>query len=111
MDISSGIQGAAASAATASRLAERANELQQDGGGAEAAQRFEELLATLLVKEMRKALPDGLFGDGPGADVYEGWFDEHLGRSLARDGGLGLAETVRESLVRKAASIDAQGGV
>lgn len=86
----------------ADRLAQRAAELANSDRSADAAQRFEELLATVLVKELRRALPDGLFGQGPGADVFEGWFDEHLGKSLARDGALGLAEVVREGLVRKA---------
>lgn len=102
----------AATAAGTARLEARADELRRSGAETDAAQRFEELLATLLVKELRRALPDGLFGQGPGADVYEGWFDEHLGRDLARGGGLGLAEIVRESLVRKgeARSRQVEGG-
>ncbi len=63
-----------------------------------AAKKFEELFATLLVKEMRKALPEGPFGQGPGADVYEGWFDEHVGAALARGGTLELAQVIRASL-------------
>jgi Rod binding domain-containing protein len=100
-----------AHAAGGGRLAARAEQLQRDSGSADAAQRFEELLATLLVKELRRALPEGLFGEGPGADVYEGWFDEQMGRALARDGGLGLAGIVQEGLVRKAAAMDAAGGL
>jgi Rod binding domain-containing protein len=66
--------------------------------GEDAAQRFEELFASVLVKEMRRSLPDGFFGDGAGKDVFEGWFDEHVGRALAERGGLGLADTVRAGL-------------
>ena len=65
---------------------------------AEAAQRFEELLGSMLVKEMRKALPEGFFGEGPGADVYGGWLDEHLGKALAASGGLGLRDVLLPSL-------------
>lgn len=114
MDVNQGIGDLLARAATdasgASRLEARADELRRGGPDGQAAQQFEELLATLLVKELRRALPDGLFGDGPGADVYEGWFDEHLGRSLALGGKLGLAEVVQEGLVRKARARDGEGG-
>lgn len=99
--IADAMAGMGARGAATDRLAARAAELRADPGAVDAAQRFEELLATLLVKELRRALPDGLFGQGPGADVFEGWFDEHLGQSLARGGALGLAEIVQEGLVRK----------
>lgn len=64
----------------------------------EAAQRFEELLSTMLVREMRRGVEQGFFGEGAGADVFEGWLDEHLGRSLARDNVFDLAQAVRVSL-------------
>ncbi len=104
-----GSAGRATQGMGAERLAQRAAELARSDRTEDAAQRFEELLATVLVKEMRRALPDGLFGQGPGADVFEGWFDEHMGKSLARDGVLGLAEVVREGLVRKAEERSREG--
>jgi len=64
----------------------------------EAAARFEALLATQLVKELRKGLSEGFFGSGAGADVFEGWFDEHLGSALAASGALDLASAVRIGL-------------
>lgn len=67
----------------------------------QAAEMFEELLASLLVKELRRAVPEGLFGDGPGADVYEGWFDRHLGKSLARSWDLDVAGLVRAGIEQK----------
>jgi Rod binding domain-containing protein len=72
------------------------------GESGEAATAFQEVLATLLVKELRRSVPQGLFGQGAGADVYEGWFDEHLGRTLAERDALGLAKTIQASLARKA---------
>ena len=82
------------------RAGERMAELQRRSQSAPetAAKRFEELLGTMLVKEMRQALPDGFFGKGPGADVYGGWLDEHLGKSLAENGGLGLRDLILPSL-------------
>lgn len=78
--------------------ARRAGALARSGDAEEAAQRFEELLATMLVREMRRGVEDGFFGGGPGADVFEGWLDDHLGKSLARDGVFDLAQAVRISL-------------
>lgn len=71
---------------------------------AKAAKMFEDLLATTLVREMRRGLENGFFGEGPGSDVYEGWLDEHVGRSLSRSGMLDLAQAVRVSLGEREAA-------
>ena len=70
-------------------------------GTAEAAQVSEEfsaLLGTMLVKELRKSLPEGFFGQGPGSDIMEGWLDEHIGRSLSDGWDLDIAGMVRVGL-------------
>ena len=74
----------------------------QEGRTEEATQAFGDLLATLLVRELRRSIPEGLVGDGPGSDVYEGWFDEHLGRTLAESDALGLAGMIKASFERAA---------
>ncbi len=79
----------------------------ESGDAREAAREFETLLAVQLVRELRRALPDGLFGKGAGADVYEGWFDEHLGRALAERDALGFARVVEAALTREHAGPDA----
>ena len=38
---------------------------------------------------------------GSGSDVYAGWFDEHLGRSLAERDALGFAGMIKASLARE----------
>jgi len=73
----------------------------------DAAKRFEELLSTMLVRELRRGVEQGFFGEGAGADVFEGWLDEHLGRSLAREGVFDLAQAVRVSLGANQAAADA----
>lgn len=70
------------------------------------AKRFESLLATQLVKEMRRSLEDGFFGGGPGSDVFEGWLDEHLGEVLVRGRGLGLADSIAANLGARAAGAE-----
>lgn len=64
----------------------------------EAAKRLEALFATLLVKELRRGLPNGFFGGSTGSDTYDGWLDEHLGETLASSGALDLAGRIRTSL-------------
>lgn len=68
------------------------------GEAVEAAMEFERLFATLLVKEMRRGLSEGFFGGGAGADVYEGWLDEHLGSALSDGRGLGLRIALEHEL-------------
>lgn len=77
---------------------------QREGDDESTARAFEALFATLLVRELRRTLPGGLFGGGPGADSYEGWFDEHVGNVLAESEALGLAGMVRTSLAHKRAA-------
>ena len=101
-----GLNATGADEAGLLRRAQAAGRAAASGDTDAAAQRFEELLATQLVKELRRALPDGFFGGGPGADVYEGWLDEHLGASLARSGGLHLSDAIRASLGAKQAAAE-----
>ncbi|MBK7878632.1 MAG: rod-binding protein [Planctomycetes bacterium] len=75
-----------------------------DAAPAEAGRKFEALFATMIVKEMRQGLSEGFFGEGPHADVYAGWLDQFVGEAIARDGGLHVADQVRESLERKQAA-------
>jgi len=64
----------------------------------EVAKEFSALLGTMLVKNLRKSLPNGFFGTGPGTDIMNGWLDEHVGRTLADGWNLDIAGMVRVSL-------------
>lgn len=75
-------------------------------GEAEAAKKLQAVFTTMLVKEMRKSLPEGFFGDGPQGDIYSGWLDEHIGQSLADRDSLHLQELVGRSLAAKTAARD-----
>lgn len=103
-------------AATRALEFKQANDLrsvqQARGSTPEAAgKKFEELLATLLVKELRRELPEGFFGQGAGSDIFEGWLDEHLGAELARGGKLGIGKIVAQDLTRiDAAARQAEAG-
>ena len=89
--------------------AEAAQRAAAGGDRDKAAKMFEELLGTVLVREMRRGLEDGFFGKGPGADVFEGWLDEHVGHALSATGALDLAQAIRVSLgAKEKAAADAE---
>ena len=96
LPIDIGALSASQTSQKAKALAERADD---PSGAEDAGAKMEALFATMLVKELRKALPnEGFFGEGKGADVFNGWMDEFLGDNLAEDGALDLAGRVKVAL-------------
>ena len=80
----------------------RLSAMGDDADPTEAAAMFESLLATMLVKEARRSLGEGgFFGEGPGAAVFNGWLDKHVGQALADGWDLDLAGMVRTDLIEK----------
>lgn len=72
---------------------------------AEAARRFEGLMISTLLKQSLGGGPlgdGGVFGNGPGSDVYQGFLETYLADHLAKAGGLGLARTLERSLSGRA---------
>jgi Rod binding domain-containing protein len=66
----------------------------------EAAQQLEGVFLQLLVKEMRQGMSgEGLFGGGPGASIYEGFFDQHMSEQLASGAGTGLRESILATML------------
>ncbi len=64
----------------------------------DAAQGFESVMLSLLLKEMRKTLePGSLFGDDK-SDVYGGLFDQFMSQHLAQGKGMGLAQSLIKQL-------------
>jgi len=72
------------------------------------AQELEGLFLGLLLKSMRGTVPDGgLFKEGTDTKMYKDMFDQEVGRSMARRGGIGLADMiVRDQLLRDAAKTE-----
>jgi Rod binding domain-containing protein len=89
---------------------ERAQAASDRGDPAKAAKMFEEVLATMMVRELRRGVEGGFFGSGAGADVYEGWLDQHVGKALADTGALDLAQSIRLSIRDKQAEAQATAG-
>ena len=59
----------------------------------EAAKEFESLFASMLIKEMRNTLSEGLFGS-ESSDVLGGLFDLHMGQAMTEGTGLGIRQLV-----------------
>ncbi len=64
----------------------------------EAAEGFEAYFVYMLLKEMRKSVPQGgLMGSGPGHEIYQTLFDDAISRDMAKGEGIGLSKMLVES--------------
>jgi flagellar protein FlgJ len=62
---------------------------------------IESLFISQLLQFMRRTVPQGgLWGKGPGKDIYETLFDQELSKSLAKRGGLGLGNLVYKQMIK-----------
>lgn len=68
----------------------------------EAAQEFEAVFVTEMLKPMFEDLPtDGMFGGGKGEEVFRGFLLQEYGRNVVKAGGFGLADMVKAELIRQ----------
>jgi len=75
----------------------------------EACEGFEAVFITQLLKEMRKTVPkDGLLHSNT-EDQYLSMFDEELSKTLAKQGGMGLADFMQAQLAARAGKPEASG--
>jgi murein DD-endopeptidase MepM/ murein hydrolase activator NlpD len=60
----------------------------------EAARQFEGMMMKMMIKEMRKSIPDGMFSSS-GTEMFEDLFDEQLADQIMSGGrGFGLSESI-----------------
>lgn len=64
---------------------------------AEVGKEFESLFLSLMLKELRSSLQDGMF-QGDGGDVYGGLFDLMMGQSMAASNPLGIGQMIQNYL-------------
>lgn len=68
---------------------------------ADAAQEFEAMFVAQLLQPMFKGVDmSGLGGKGPGSDVYKEMLVKEYGKVIAKAGGLGIADQVRDEMLR-----------
>lgn len=69
------------------------------GKAADAAQGFEAMLLTQLIKGLRKTVPESPDSTAMG-QMYQEMFDEQLAQEVARRGGIGIAKILESYLAR-----------
>jgi len=63
----------------------------------DAARQFEGMMMKMMIKEMRKSIPDGLFSSS-GTEMFEDLFDEQLADQIMSSGrGFGLSDSITGS--------------
>jgi flagellar protein FlgJ len=64
------------------------------------SKQFEGIFATIMLKQMRQSLENGLF-PGDSGDVLGGLFDHYIGEHIANAGGFGVGDMIRHQLERQ----------
>lgn len=65
-----------------------------------AAEEYEALFIGQMLAPMFENLGGGLFGGGPGEAVYRSMMVEQYGKSIARSGGIGIADSVEREILK-----------
>lgn len=68
-----------------------------NGTKKEAVHQFESYLVQMMVREMRKSVPKGIF-DSPSMDMFVDLLDQSLAEQITESGGLGFADALERSL-------------
>ena len=72
----------------------------------EAAKAFEGYMVEMMVKEMRKTVPDGMFSGGQ-AEIFSNLFDQEISARIAESGGFGFGDMLAGQMVGAEAPNDA----
>lgn len=66
-----------------------------------AAQDFEAVYISEMLKPMFETVEvDDMFGGGKGEEVFRGLLTQEMGKSIAKQGGFGLADMVKAQLIK-----------
>lgn len=67
------------------------------------AQEFEAMFTGMIIKSMRStAGPDKLTGGGRGEEIFSSLLDQEYAMAIARQGGMGLGQTIEKQLLEDA---------
>jgi murein DD-endopeptidase MepM/ murein hydrolase activator NlpD len=70
---------------------------------AEAAEQFEGYMVEMMVREMRKTIPEGMFHSNA-VDLFSGVLDQELSKRIAESGGLGFGAMLADNAGASSAS-------
>ena len=92
-------QGQSADAANKAKEAARARNMEAID---QAAQDFEAMFITEMMKPMFEEVmkPDPMFGGGKGEEVFSGMMLTEYGKMMAQTGQLGIADMVKQEMIR-----------
>jgi flagellar protein FlgJ len=63
---------------------------------------FEALFLARMMKIMRQSVPSsGLWGNGPGKEIYDSLMDQELGKKMAQREGLGLGKKIYHQVLKR----------
>lgn len=66
-----------------------------------AAQDFEAVYLSEMLKPMFETVEvDDMFGGGKGEEIFRGFLVQEMGKSIARQGGVGLSDQVKAELLK-----------
>lgn len=66
----------------------------------ETAREFEAMFMSEMMKPMFESVPvNSQFGGGKGEEIFRSFLREEYGKNLAENGGLGIADLVRQQLI------------
>lgn len=104
MDVNPEIQGAMSLAQSQKVIAPKA--ASTETATREVAEQFEGVLISQMLNDMFSGVKtDGMFGGGPGEEMFRSLMIDEYGKQIAAQGGLGLSASVtRELLKHQAAS-------
>lgn len=63
----------------------------------EAGEKFEGYLLEMMMREMRKTVPEGLFSSSA-MEMFSGMLDQHIAEAISSGGGLGISTLLQRSL-------------
>ena len=67
----------------------------------EAAEEFESQFLSLMIENMFTGIDgEGMFGAGNSETIYRSFMADEYSRSIAEGGGIGIADSVREQLLK-----------
>lgn len=65
---------------------------------AEAGQAFEGYMVEMMVREMRKTIPEGLFS-GNAMEMFSGMLDQEIAKRIGESGGLGMGNLIARQVL------------
>ncbi len=92
-------QGQSADALNKTKNAQRTQNIEEID---RAAQEFEAMFITEMMKPMFEDVmkPDPMFGGGKGEEIFSGMMLTEYGKLMAQTGQLGIADMVKEEMIR-----------